>query len=624
MQGQKFIAGLLWLLSATAFAWYLSIGGESSYRRNSELDRVNQTLHQVAKGLGQNPNDQALVEQAAKNLDQITDGAAVLELRALHLAALFGLLTLGFATLNLLAASAKPKAKDHLAKKTDHSKNSVETFQTALAETMDELSEIKSQLQMTAAAEAYPESPMRQLLEAQSGDIVALESQLIFIKSQAEQLSSQNSISLENLQRLSGQADDNSNYSAAARLEWNSLSIKLNQFRESQDKVRLQVEMLDKMQRTLQELLVKSLEFSSSHSHHSERGRADANRMYEESKGITEIFGKLIHAMSESNGDVDLANKLVKGLSERAEEIVNIIDVIDDIAEQTNQLALNASIEAARAGEQGKGFAVVAAEVRHLAARSSTATRSITELLETIQAEASRASSYLEKTNLTVGAAHGRIVDVDHRCRETMNLSRQVAGELSDMIRISDEHKIDIQTIEKHSLEVTRMTGKLARRLDDVDQIADTIYRESNQLAVHTDRLSRLMSRQYFAIQYSERVSAGQTEGFHSLLDQSSQLTVRTQNLRASWEEQYRRMLTVPSIHSPQIDPARALSHRVEYCQNNLDIMRGGTRTLALSKEADMPLTDVGTDNDEIQLDSTHDTSGDDDINIDNNLEKAS
>ncbi|MBC7531420.1 MAG: hypothetical protein H7318_07565 [Oligoflexus sp.] len=624
MQGQKFIAGLLWLLSATAFVWYMSIGGESGYRRNSELDRVNQTLHQVAKGLGQNPNDQALVEQAAKNLAQITDGAAVLELRALHLAALFGLLTLGFATLNLLATSAKPKANDNLAKKTDHSKNSVETFQTALAETMDELSEIKSQLQMTAAAEAYPESPMRQLLEAQSGDIIALESQLIFIKNQAEQLSSQNSKSLENLQRLSGQADDNSNYSAAARLEWNSLSIKLNQFRESQDKVRLQVEMLDKMQRTLQELLVKSLEFSSSHSHHSERGRADANRMYEESKGIMEIFGKLIHAMSESNGDVDLANKLVKGLSERAEEIVNIIDVIDDIAEQTNQLALNASIEAARAGEQGKGFAVVAAEVRHLAARSSTATRSITELLETIQAEASRASSCLEKTNLTVGAAHGRIVDVDHRCRETMNLSRQVAGELSDMIRISAEHKIDIQTIEKHSLEVTRMTGKLAHRLDDVDQIADTIHRESNQLAVHTDRLSRLMSRQYFAIQYSERVSAGQTEGFHSLLDQSSQLTVRTQNLRAGWEEQYRKMLTVPSLHSPQIDPARALSHRVEYCQNNLDIMRGRTRTLALSKETDMPLTDVGTGNDDIQLGSTHDRSGDDDINIDNNLEKAS
>ena len=111
-------------------------------------------------------------------------------------------------------------------------------------------------------------------------------------------------------------------------------------------------------------------------------------------------------------------------LSERAKEIVNIIGVIDDIAEQTNLLALNASIEAARAGEQGKGFAVVAEEVRKLAARSSSATRSITELLVTIQNEAEQASTSLGKSTKAVSTAHQSIAEFDANFEGAMSITK--------------------------------------------------------------------------------------------------------------------------------------------------------------------------------------------------------
>src|SRR5690606_18919787 len=124
-----------------------------------------------------------------------------------------------------------------------------------------------------------------------------------------------------------------------------------------------------------------------------------------QSKDGDELLRASRGAIATCSADVTRASELVTMLSTRAKEIVNLIHVIDDIAEQTNLLALNASIEAARAGEQGQGFAVVAEEVRKLAARSSTATRSITALLVTIQNEAELASSCLTKGNLSVGKA---------------------------------------------------------------------------------------------------------------------------------------------------------------------------------------------------------------------------
>ena len=157
-----------------------------------------------------------------------------------------------------------------------------------------------------------------------------------------------------------------------------------------------------------------------------------------------------VSSIEESRENVAEAAKLVKGLSQRAEAIVNIIDVIDDIAEQTNQLALNASIEAARAGEQGQGFAVVAGEVRNLAARSSSSTKSITDLLITIQEEADQASSQLESSSRSVDIAYSKVNDFGISYREAVSSSRYGLMELSQL-----DKEISKQDSEEH-----RQVGK--------------------------------------------------------------------------------------------------------------------------------------------------------------------
>ncbi|MEO0406321.1 MAG: GAF domain-containing protein [Cyanobacteria bacterium P01_A01_bin.135] len=118
--------------------------------------------------------------------------------------------------------------------------------------------------------------------------------------------------------------------------------------------------------------------------------------------------------------------KKVKRLGESSQQISKVVSLINQIALQTNLLAINAGIEAARAGEEGQGFAVVAEEVGELAARSATATQEIEKIVETIQLETSQVVSAMEESTAQVVEGTQLVEGAKHSLSQILQVSQQI------------------------------------------------------------------------------------------------------------------------------------------------------------------------------------------------------
>jgi twitching motility protein PilJ len=200
-----------------------------------------------------------------------------------------------------------------------------------------------------------------------------------------------------------------------------------------------------------------------------------AQRSVEVAHNGNEAVRRTIQGMDGIREQIQETSKRIKRLGESSQEIGNIVELINDIAEQTNTLALNASIQAAMAGEAGRGFAVVADEVQRLAERSANATKQIEAIVRTIQADTNEAVISMEKSTSGVVSGARLAENAGQSLNEIEQVSGQIARLVQDISNASRQQNTEatrvsqtmtsIRELTEQTAQGTRATGEAISRL---------------------------------------------------------------------------------------------------------------------------------------------------------------
>jgi methyl-accepting chemotaxis protein len=195
-----------------------------------------------------------------------------------------------------------------------------------------------------------------------------------------------------------------------------------------------------------------------------------------------------VEVMNRIAEQVRTTAKTMEGLGARGDQIGEIVGTIEDIADQTNLLALNAAIEAARAGEQGRGFAVVADEVRALAERTTRATREIGEMIKAIQHETKNAVTAMERGVKEVESGTSEAAKSGEALQEILDQINNVVAQVNQIAVAAEEQ--------------TAITGEISNNIHQITQVvqgtasgAQESATAASQLAGLAEELQRLVDQ---------------------------------------------------------------------------------------------------------------------------------
>lgn len=220
---------------------------------------------------------------------------------------------------------------------------------------------------------------------------------------------------------------------------------------------------------------------------------ADAAR---EASGVAvkggDIVDKTIDSMNGISETAKESSRIISTLGGRSQEIGNIIGVINDIADQTNLLALNAAIEAARAGEQGRGFAVVADEVRKLAEKTMKATKEIGEMIKSMQDETKNAISSMDAEVKAVEDgvslaknAGGALKEIVSKVDVVTSMVHQITTATEQQSAATEQISGDIESVADVINETTTSAQQIAKAAEEMAQLAASLKQTVEVFSIH-------------------------------------------------------------------------------------------------------------------------------------------
>ena len=207
-----------------------------------------------------------------------------------------------------------------------------------------------------------------------------------------------------------------------------------------------------------------------------------------------DVVRKTIESMNGIAVTAKESSEVISSLGGRSQEIGKIIKVIDEIADQTNLLALNAAIEAARAGEQGRGFAVVADEVRKLAERTGKATKEIGDMIGAIQGETEKAIVTMDKEVKVVeeGVALAEeagesLAQISKQVEDVTSVIQQIATASEEQSTAADQISGDIESVASITKETATSSQQIVAASQEMAQLASNLQTVVNMFKISQD-----------------------------------------------------------------------------------------------------------------------------------------